>query len=78
MKRAFWIGVGVAAGIVIAAKASSYVKAHTPQQAREFVFGPDQTNVPMSTLQSLWADFNTYRAQREEELNRLYIDRNAR
>lgn len=74
-KRVFWVGVGVAAGIVVACKASAYVKAHTPKQAREFVLGPDQDNVALRTVQSLWSDFNAYRLQREDELNREFIER---
>ncbi len=46
-KRIFWVGVGVAIGIVAVTKAQAYVKANTPDAARQFLLGPDQDNVPM-------------------------------
>ena len=49
-KRIFWVGVGVAIGIVAVTKAQAYVKANTPDAARQFLLGPDQDNVPMKTL----------------------------
>ena len=77
-KRILWVGVGIAAGIVIATKASAYVKAYTPKAAREFVLGPDQTDVPIRTLAALWGDFLTYQHEREDELNRQFIARSKR
>ena len=50
-KRIFWVGVGVAIGIVAVTKAQAYVKANTPDAARQFLLGPDQDNVPMKTLE---------------------------
>ena len=41
-KRIFWVGVGVAIGIVAVTKAQAYVKANTPDAARQFLLGPDQ------------------------------------
>ena len=52
-KRIFWVGVGVAIGIVAVTKAQAYVKANTPDAARQFLLGPDQDNVPMKTLEGL-------------------------
>ena len=72
-KRLFWLGVGIATGVVIVAKAQSYVRAHTPDAARQFVLGPDQDNVTMRTLGALWEDFNTAREQRERELSARYL-----
>ncbi|KAB8293572.1 hypothetical protein [Bifidobacterium avesanii] len=72
-KRIFWIGVGVAAGVVLAAKAQAYVKAHTPDGARQFVLGPDQDNVTVRTLAALWEDFNQAREAREAELSARYL-----
>ena len=46
-KRIFWVGVGVAIGIVAVTKAQAYVKANTPDAARQFLLGPDQDNVPV-------------------------------
>lgn len=73
LKRLFWIGVGMSAGIVLVAKAQAYVKARTPGAARQFVLGPDQNNVTIRTLQGLWEDFNAARTQREEELAGKYL-----
>ena len=41
-KRIFWVGVGVAIGIVAVTKAQAYVKANTPDAARQFLLGPDE------------------------------------
>ena len=57
-KRIFWVGVGVAIGIVAVTKAQAYVKANTPDAARQFLLGPDQDNVPMKTLEGLVNEFN--------------------
>ena len=71
-KRIFWVGVGVAIGIVAVTKAQAYVKANA---ARQFLLGPDQDNVPMKTLEGLVNEFNATRRAREAELNRQYIER---
>lgn len=60
-KRIFWVGVGVAIGIVAVTKAQAYVKANTPDAARQFLLGPDQDNVPMKTLEGLVNEFNATR-----------------
>jgi hypothetical protein len=73
-KRIFWVGVGVAIGIVAVTKAQAYVKANTPDAARQFLLGPDQDNVPMKTLEGLVNEFNATRRAREAELNRQYIE----
>ena len=52
-KRIFWVGVGVAIGVMAVTKAQAYVKANTPDAARQFLLGPDQDNVPMKTLEGL-------------------------
>lgn len=74
-KRIFWVGVGVAIGIVAVTKAQAYVKANKPDAARQFLLGPDQDNVPMKTLEGLVNEFNATRRAREAELNRQYIER---
>ena len=71
-KRIFWVGVGVAIGIVAVTKAQAYVKANTPDAARQFLLGPDQD---MKTLEGLVNEFNATRRAREAELNRQYIER---
>ena len=68
-KRIFWVGVGVAIGIVAVTKAQAYVKANTPDAARQFLLGPDQDN------EGLVNEFNATRRAREAELNRQYIER---
>lgn len=79
-KRLFWIAVGVSIGVVAVTKAQAYVKAHTPEPARRFVFGPDQEQPPITlqAIQSLYADFQEHRRAREAELNRRFIERSAR
>lgn len=74
-KRIVWIGVGVVIGVIAVSKAQSYVKANTPDKARQFLLGPDQEQVASKTLGGLIAEFNAARQIREEELNRRYIDR---
>lgn len=71
-KRIFWIGIGIAIGVVAVTKAQAYVKANTPDAARQFFLGPDQHNVPMRTLESLITEFNATRRAREAELNQRY------
>ena len=74
-KRLFWIGLGVGIGVAAVVKAQAYVKANTPDVARQFLLGPDQENVGMRTLQGLWSEFNTVRRAREDELNKQYAGR---
>lgn len=71
-KRLFWFALGMAAGVIVVSKAQAYVKANTPDAARQFILGPDQENVTVRTLQGLVNDFNAARRAREEELNRQY------
>ena len=72
MKRVFWVAVGVTIGVVAVDKAQAYVKANTPDKARQFLLGPDQNNVMQRTLAGLIEEFNTARKAREAELNRQY------
>lgn len=74
-KRLFWIGLGVGIGVAAVVKAQAYVKANTPDVARQFLLGPDQEDVAMRTLQGLWSEFNTVRRAREDELNKQYANR---
>lgn len=75
VKRLFWIAVGVAIGIVAVSKAKAYVKANTPDSARQFLLGPDQDHVAVRTLEGLINEFNATRRAREAELNERYIGR---
>ncbi|KAE8130132.1 MULTISPECIES: hypothetical protein [Bifidobacterium] len=74
-KRIVWIGVGVAIGVIAVSKAQAYVKANTPDKARQFLLGPDQENVAFRTLGGLIDEFNAARRTREDELNKRYIER---
>ena len=74
-KRLFWVGLGVVAGVVAVIKAQAYVKANTPDKARQFLLGPDQENVGMRTLEGLVNEFTQVRRTREAELNNRYIDK---
>ena len=49
-KRLFWISIGVGIGAVAVTKAQAYVKANTPDAARQFLFGPDQDHVAVRTM----------------------------
>lgn len=71
-KRIFWFCTGLAAGLIIASKASGYVRAHTPRMAREFVLGPDQDNIALRTLGSIVEEFKANFEQRESQLNDSY------
>ena len=84
-KRLFWISIGVGIGAVAVTKAQAYVKANTPDAARQFLFGPDtarqfllgpdQDHVTMRTLEGLVNEFNATRRAREAELNTKYADK---
>lgn len=71
-KRLFWFSIGFAAGVVAVCKAEAYVRANTPDRARQFVLGPDQDNVAARTLAGLFNQFNEVRLDREAELNDKY------
>lgn len=71
-KRLFWVGVGVVIGVIAVTKAQAYVKANTPDKARQFLLGPDQDHVTMRTLEGLINEFNATRRAREDELNARY------
>ncbi|MEE1296401.1 MAG: hypothetical protein UHD09_06115 [Bifidobacterium sp.] len=73
LKRVFWIGAGVVLGVLAVSKAQAYVKANTPDKARQFILGPDQENVGMRTLEGLVSEFRTAQHDREEELNSKYM-----
>lgn len=74
-KRLFWISIGVGIGAVAVTKAQAYVKANTPDAARQFLFGPDQDHVAVRTLEGLFNEFNETRRAREAELNTKYADK---
>lgn len=74
-KRLFWIGLGVVLGVIVVSKARSYIKANTPDAARQFLLGPDLDHVTVRTLKGLLDAFNDARRGREEELNRQYAQR---
>ena len=74
-KRLLWIALGMIAGVVAVSKANAYVKANTPDKARQFLLGPDQKHVGVRTLQGLITEFTDVRRAREAELNSRYMDR---
>ena len=49
-KRVFWVATGMVLGVLAVSKATAYVRANTPDKARQFLLGPDQENVGMRTL----------------------------
>ena len=74
-KRLFWISLGVGIGVMAVTKAQSYIKANTPDVARQFLLGPDQDHVTVRTLEGLVNEFNATRRAREAELNARYADK---
>ena len=74
-KRIFWMGLGVTAGVVLVTKAEAYVRANTPKRAREFVLGEDQDQVASRTLAGLVRQFTQTMQERQDELDRRYLDR---
>lgn len=74
-KRLFWISIGVGIGAVAVTKAQAYVKANTPDAARQFLFGPDQDHVAVRTLEALFNEFDEARRAREAELNTKYASK---
>ncbi|WEV59791.1 hypothetical protein OZX67_04455 [Bifidobacterium sp. ESL0728] len=77
VKRIFWVSLGVVVGVVAVSKAEAYVRANTPDKARQFVLGPDQDHVMQRSLRGLFDEFNTTRLAREQELNAQYADKLA-
>lgn len=75
VKRIFWVSLGVAIGVVAVSKAEAYVRANTPDKARQFVLGPDQDHVMQRSLRGLFDEFNATRLAREQELNSQYADK---
>ncbi|WEV52360.1 hypothetical protein OZX74_04080 [Bifidobacterium sp. ESL0798] len=75
VKRMFWVSLGVVIGVVAVAKAEAYVRANTPDKARQFVLGPDQDHVMQRSLRGLFDEFNATRLAREQELNAQYADK---
>ncbi|KFF31157.1 hypothetical protein [Bifidobacterium bombi] len=73
-KRIFWLSAGFCFGVVAVSKAEAYVRANTPDKARQFVLGPDEDNVASRTLGGLIGEFNAARRNREDELSRKYAD----
>lgn len=71
-KRLFWIAVGTVVGIVVAAKARSYVKAHSPAPVRRAAAG---SHGAVEAVRNLYDDFQQARHTREEELNRQFAER---
>lgn len=74
-KRLFWISIGVGIGAVAVTKAQAYVKANTPDAARQFLLGPDQDHVAVRTLEALFNEFDEARRAREAELNTKYASK---
>ncbi|MBB2954914.1 hypothetical protein FHX77_000294 [Bifidobacterium commune] len=74
-KRLFWVSVGAVLGVIAVSKAEAYVRANTPDKARQFLLGPDQDHVMQRSLRGLFEEFNATRIAREEQLNAQYADR---
>ena len=74
-KRLFWISIGVGIGAVAVTKAQAYVKANTPDAARQFLLGPYQDHLAVRTLEGLFNYFDKARRAREAELNTKYASK---
>lgn len=80
-KRLFWVSVGVTIGVIGVTKAQAYVRAHTPEPARTFVFGDQQpldAAFTVETVKHLVQDFTQHRRAREQQLIAQYSDQRAR
>ena len=51
-KRLFWISIGVGIGAVAVIKAQAYVKANTPDAARQFLLGQTKIMWPYVPLKA--------------------------
>lgn len=71
-RRAFWLLVGMVAGVIVVSKARAYVKANTPQTVRQVLDGRESDNTVVRTVAGLVEEFNAARLAREAELNRRY------
>ena len=71
-KRVFWVAAGVVLGVLAVSKATAYVRANTPDKARQFLLGPHQANVGLCTLQGPVHQFRQAPKALDEVLNRLY------
>lgn len=74
-KRLFWVSIGVVIGVIGVTKAQAYMRAHTPEPARTFVFGDQQpldAAFTVETAKQLFEDFKQHRRTREQELAAQY------
>ncbi|MDK6472551.1 hypothetical protein [Gardnerella pickettii] len=74
-KRLFWICIGFAMGVMSVTKARAYVKEKLPQNARNFFFDKDPKNLTLSTILSLYNDFNSSRKAHESQINSKYANK---
>mgnify|MGYP007016882227 CR=1 FL=1 len=74
-ERLFWMSLGVGIGVMAGTKAQAYIKANTPDVARQFLLGPDQDHVTGCTREVLVNEFKATRRAREAELNARYADK---
>ncbi|EPI59290.1 hypothetical protein ACMZ75_00110 [Gardnerella piotii] len=76
-KRLFWICIGFVMGVMSVTKARAYVKEKLPQNARNFFFDKDPKNLTLSTILSLYNDFNSSRKAHESQINSKYASKYA-
>ncbi len=76
-RKIFWMGLGAGIALWSISKAKAYVRANTPQKAREFVFGSDEENdhIARTTLTDLVDEVKTRQKAREEELTQRFVQR---
>ena len=71
-RRAFWLLVGMVAGVIAVSKARAYVRANTPTPVSRVLAGKESDNTVVRTIVGLVEEFNATRQAREAELNRRY------
>ncbi len=76
-KRLFWICIGFVMGVMSVTKARAYVKEKFPQNASNFFFDKDPKNLTLSTILSLYNDFNSSRKAHESQINSKYASKYA-
>lgn len=77
MKRLFWFGLGMAAGIVLVSKTRAYARSQMPDVMSNFLMGPDMDTAQASiqTARGLINDFQRLQASREQELEQRFTHR---
>lgn len=74
-KRLFWLCVGIVIGVMSVTKARAYIKGKFPESVGDFFFDKDPKNLTLTTILSLFKDFNSSRKTHESQLNSKYANK---